>query len=140
MLKQLLIKHSQHQSSDLIARWQDWLMNFEVHASWDNAIYFDKAGFNLHTHWSVGHSPVGTRAMQCNRLVNCNRNISLLVAMSAEGIMASYVILALGHGMLLVDGGQICPAKWLEIHLSVKCNGQKIYTAQVPQWYEIFLG
>lgn len=69
-------------------------MNFEVIGGFDTAIFFDKADFNLHTHRSIGRALIGQRAMQRNRPANQAQNMSLLVAMSADGILMNYCILS----------------------------------------------
>ncbi|GAC77671.1 hypothetical protein PANT_27c00064 [Moesziomyces antarcticus T-34] len=86
-----LVEINEHLASKAVLASQNF--DFNVEGNWDNAIYFDEAGFNLLSHRAFGRSPVGERVLQRNRPANREVNMSLMVAVSGDGIVASYTIL-----------------------------------------------
>ncbi|TKY89231.1 hypothetical protein EX895_001762 [Sporisorium graminicola] len=116
-LKRIALEHDRHQCEELIDIRQNWLVDFETNYSWKNAIFFDEAGFNLHTHRSVGRATVGERAIQRNSPADRKKNMSLLVAVSSGGIEASYIALGGWNGDIITI--------FLKEHVFPRIRGQK---------------
>ncbi|SPO27783.1 uncharacterized protein UTRI_04188 [Ustilago trichophora] len=92
-LKRLHIEHERYNSAKTIQARPAWVRQFQVEmGSFDNAIFFDEAGFNLHSSRSVGCAPTGQRAQQTGRPADCKPNISLLVAIGKDGLYATDMV------------------------------------------------
>jgi transposase len=80
-----------YNSPERIQHRQAWTQEFlEMGGSMMEAVYIDEAGFNLHLARRFGRSRRGRRAVQV-RPTQRGRNISLVVAIGMEGVIAAQV-------------------------------------------------
>lgn len=92
-LKRLSIEHDRHNSEGTIRARQEYAHRFHLEGkSYSDVVFFDEAGFNLHMTRSQGRAAAGQRARQQRRPADRGRNVSLLVALSRNGIEAHQTI------------------------------------------------
>ncbi|TKY89754.1 hypothetical protein EX895_001539 [Sporisorium graminicola] len=87
-------EHERYNNTKTIENRKMWTHWFRTQGrSFEDAIFFDEAGFNLHSKRTYDLSKVGDRAQQEGRPANRQKNMSLLVAVGKDGIIASEVLL-----------------------------------------------
>ena len=92
-LKRLSVKHDRHNSVETIAARKEYAHRFRLEGkTYSDIVFFDEVGFNLHMTRSRGRAAAGQQARQQQHPADRGRNVSLLVALSRNGIEAHETI------------------------------------------------